>query len=129
MVSDKQLSREISSLCRIIIARLDEYELERMEASNSRNEALLNRLSEVVNGDVTVSQKNEYVGESWRAGGVEVAEGCTDFCKSGTSYLCTLDSPREEVSTGGSETHFQVGSCSELNGSITYQDSTVRLAR
>ena len=36
----------------------------------------------------------------------EVAEGCADFCKSGTSCLPTLDSPREEVSAGGSESLF-----------------------
>ena len=68
MVSDKQLSREISSLCRRIIVRLDGYELERGKASERGNEARLNHLSEVVNGDV--SQKNEYVGESSRANGV-----------------------------------------------------------
>ena len=48
--------------------RLDEYELERRKASERRNEAHLNRLSEVVNGNV--SQKSEYVGESWRVSGV-----------------------------------------------------------
>ena len=55
----KQLSREISSLRRLIIVRLDGYELKRRKASERRNETRLNRLSEVVNGDV--SQKSGYV--------------------------------------------------------------------
>ena len=113
MVSDKHLSRRMISLCKKLSARLDECE--RMEISERKNE---DRLSEVVNGDV--SQKSEHAGESWRASGVykcssmprEVAKGCTDFSKSGTSCLSTsldvfvskesADSSQEEVSTGGS---------------------------
>ena len=58
------MSREIRSLFRRRIAGLEE----RKEVNGRRNESRLNRVSEVVNGDV--SQKSEYVGESWRVSGV-----------------------------------------------------------
>ena len=110
-LSYKQLSGEIRSLFRRIIARLEE--LERKKANGRRKESRLNRVSEVVNVDV--SQKSE----SWRVSGVykgssmaqEVAEGCTEFEKSGTSCLSVLDSPREEArlaNTGASESLFRV---------------------
>ena len=84
---------------RRIIAGLEE----RKKVNERRNESRLNRVSEVV---------NVYKGGSMPR---EVTEGCTDFGKSGTSCLTTLDSPREEASTeASSESRFRVESVDRL---------------